>query len=147
MHRAHKWVAVDFGGPEALRRVDVEVHAPQPGQVAIEIRAAGMNPADAKHIAPGQDRKLLPLDLGYEVAGVVTEVGAGSEPSPVSVGDEPASGRETGTGEREQLAVAQLIPGQVRRDRTGRRDETPTSRAVPAAGPSGPELSPDTSSA
>ena len=87
MRKAHKWVAVDFGGPEALRRVDVEVHAPQPGQVAIEIRAAGMNPADAKHIAPGQDRKLLPLDLGYEVAGVVTEVGAGTEPSPVSVGD------------------------------------------------------------
>ena len=34
-----------------------------------------MNPADAKHIAPGQDRKLLPLSIGYEVAGVVTALG------------------------------------------------------------------------
>ena len=38
-----------------------------------------MNPADAKHIAPGQDRKLLPLPIGYEVAGVVTALGPGTE--------------------------------------------------------------------
>jgi len=38
-----------------------------------------MNPADAKHIAPGQDRALLPLSVGYEVAGVVTAFGPGTE--------------------------------------------------------------------
>jgi len=34
-----------------------------------------MNPADYKHIAPGQDRRLLPLSIGFEVAGIVTAIG------------------------------------------------------------------------
>jgi NADPH:quinone reductase len=91
MSKARKWVAVDFGGPDALRSIEVDVPAPQPGQVTLEVRAVGMNPADAKHIAPGQDRKLLPLDLGYEVAGIVTEVGgvpAVTGAGTVGVGDE-----------------------------------------------------------
>jgi NADPH:quinone reductase len=79
MVRARKWIAVDFGGPEALRHVEVEVPDPGPGQVTIDVRAVGMNPADAKHIAPGQDRKLLPLSIGYEVAGVVTALGPETE--------------------------------------------------------------------
>jgi NADPH:quinone reductase len=77
--RAQRWVAVAFGGPEALRRVEVDVPEPGHGQVTIEVRASGMNPADAKHIAPGQDPKLLPLPLGYEAAGVVTALGPGTE--------------------------------------------------------------------
>jgi NADPH:quinone reductase len=87
---ARKWVAVDFGGPEVLRNIEVDVPDPGPGQVTIDVRAAGMNPADAKHIAPGQDRSLLPLSLGYEVAGVVTASGPGTELAPGGgvVGDE-----------------------------------------------------------
>jgi NADPH:quinone reductase len=76
---ARKWVAVGFGGPEVLRNVEVDVPDPGPGQITIDVRAAGMNPADAKHIAPGQDRALLPLSLGYEVAGVVTAFGPDTE--------------------------------------------------------------------
>jgi NADPH:quinone reductase-like Zn-dependent oxidoreductase len=76
---ARKWIAVGFGGPEVLRNVEVDVPEPGPGQVTIDVRAAGMNPADAKHIAPGQDPKLLPLSVGYEVAGVVTAFGPGTE--------------------------------------------------------------------
>jgi NADPH:quinone reductase len=72
---ARKWVAVDFGGPEVLRDIEVDVPDPGRGQVTIGVRACGMNPADAKHIAPGQDPKLLPLSLGFEVAGVVTALG------------------------------------------------------------------------
>jgi NADPH:quinone reductase len=79
MTGARKWVAVDFGGPEVLRCIDVDVPDPGHGQVTIDVRAAGLNPADAKHIAPGQDPKLLPLSIGYEVAGVVTAVGPGTE--------------------------------------------------------------------
>jgi NADPH:quinone reductase-like Zn-dependent oxidoreductase len=79
MITARKWVAVDFGGPEVLRSIEVEVPDPGPGQVTIDVRAVGMNPADAKHIAPGQDRKLLPLSIGYEVAGVVTALGPDTE--------------------------------------------------------------------
>ena len=72
---ARRWVAVEFGGPEVLREVTESVPAPRHGEVTIEVRAAGMNPADAKHIAPGQDRKLLPLAIGYEVAGVIRAIG------------------------------------------------------------------------
>jgi NADPH:quinone reductase len=75
MTQASKWVAVDFGGPDVLRMVDTEVPDPGPGEVRIDVRACGMNPADAKHIAPGQDRKLLPLSIGFEVAGVVSALG------------------------------------------------------------------------
>jgi NADPH:quinone reductase len=85
--KARQWVAAQFGGPEALRCVETEVAAPGPGQVTIEVRAAGLNPADAKHIAPGQDPKLLPLELGYEVAGIVSVVGP-DVPGPVQQGDE-----------------------------------------------------------
>jgi NADPH2:quinone reductase len=79
MTPAHKWVAVEFGGPEVLRMVDVDVPDPGPGEIRIDVRAAGMNPADAKHIAPGQDPGLLPLSIGYEVAGIVSEIGPGTE--------------------------------------------------------------------
>jgi NADPH:quinone reductase len=79
MITARKWVAVGFGGPEVLRNIEAEVPDPGPGQVTIGVRACGMNPADAKHIGPGQDPTLLPLSLGYEVAGVVTALGPDTE--------------------------------------------------------------------
>ena len=79
MTTARRWVAVGFGGPEVLCNIEVEVPDPGPGEVTIDVRAAGMNPADAKHIAPGQDPKLLPLSIGYEVAGVVTALGPQTE--------------------------------------------------------------------
>ena len=79
MITARKWVAAGFGGPEVLRAIEVDVPEPGPGQVTIEVRAAGLNPADAKHIGPGQDARLLPLSIGYEVAGVVTALGPQAE--------------------------------------------------------------------
>jgi NADPH:quinone reductase len=75
MTQARRWVAVDFGGPEVLRCVDMDVPEPRSGEVTIAVRASGMNPADAKHMAAGKDRGLLPLAIGYEVAGVVTALG------------------------------------------------------------------------
>jgi NADPH:quinone reductase len=98
MTRARKWVAIEFGGPEVLRCTDVAVPDPGHGQVTIDVRASGMNPADAKHIAPGQDRKLLPLPIGYEVAGVVTALGPGTELASGggAVGDEVVASQITG---------------------------------------------------
>jgi NADPH:quinone reductase len=96
--QARKWVAVDFGGPEVLRSIDVDVPDPRAGQATIDVRAAGMNPADAKHIARGQDRGLLPLPLGYEVAGVVTALGPDTELASGggAVGDEVVASPVTG---------------------------------------------------
>ncbi|MEY7976845.1 NADP-dependent oxidoreductase, partial [Streptomyces pilosus] len=40
-------VVTSFGGPEAVRVVDVEVPEPEAGQVRIEVAAAALNPVDA----------------------------------------------------------------------------------------------------
>ncbi|GAB4082181.1 NADP-dependent oxidoreductase [Modestobacter muralis] len=72
---AQHWVATDFGGLDVLRLVDVDVPAPGPGEVTIAVTAAGVNPADAKHVARPGDRDQLPVPIGYEVAGRITAVG------------------------------------------------------------------------
>ena len=79
MTRARRWVARDFGGPEVLEEIAVVLPDPKPEEVTVEVRAAGMNPADYKHFAPGQDRSLLPLTIGYEVAGVIVALGADAD--------------------------------------------------------------------
>lgn len=86
---AHHWIATRSGGLDVFSFVQYDVPAPQHGEVTIAVRAAGMNPADAKHVARG-DAADFPRPVGYEVAGVVTAVGPGTEigSGPVSVGDE-----------------------------------------------------------
>src|SRR5580692_10555895 len=78
MTTGRQWIATDFGGPEVLQLRNVDVPSPGPGEVTIAVRAAGMNPADYKHFGPGQDRRLLPLTIGYEVAGALAAVGPGT---------------------------------------------------------------------
>ncbi|GAA4254426.1 quinone oxidoreductase family protein [Dactylosporangium darangshiense] len=77
---AVRWIAPRFGGPEVLTLVNTDVPPPGPGEVTIDVRAAGVNPADYKHIAAsrGTDRE-LPLPIGYEVAGVLSAIGPGTE--------------------------------------------------------------------
>ena len=86
---ALQWIATRPGGPDVLRLVEVEVPAPGPGEVTIEVRAAGVNPADLKHVAHGNPED-FPVRIGYEVAGVVTAVGEDTQigSGPVAVGDE-----------------------------------------------------------
>ncbi|HTX01331.1 MAG TPA: NADP-dependent oxidoreductase [Acidimicrobiales bacterium] len=83
-------MATDFGGPEVLKTRSVDLGPPGTGQVTIEVRAAGMNPADYKHIASGQDPSLLPLTLGYEVAGIVAALGPNTvlASGPGAIGEE-----------------------------------------------------------
>jgi NADPH:quinone reductase-like Zn-dependent oxidoreductase len=90
MTTAWQWIATDFGGPEVLQLRMVDVPSPGPGEVTITVRAAGMNPADYKHFGPGQDRRLLPLTVGYEAAGVLTALGPGASIATggAAVGDE-----------------------------------------------------------
>jgi NADPH:quinone reductase len=96
--KAQKWVAVEFGGPEALRKIDVDVPDATAGHVTVSVRGVGMNPADAKHIARGQDPRLLPLSIGFEVAGVVTALGPDTELASGggAVGDEVVVSQVTG---------------------------------------------------
>lgn len=69
-----------YGGPEVLTVAALpEPHA-GPGQVRIQVRAAGLNPIDWK-IRAGLMSQGAPLDgigrTGFEAAGVVDEVGEG----------------------------------------------------------------------
>ncbi|MFB6893828.1 NADP-dependent oxidoreductase [Kitasatospora sp. NPDC056327] len=69
---------VDFGGPENQEFLDRPVLEPGPGQLAIAVRAAGVNPVDWKVRRGflGRERA-LPAVMGSEAAGVVERVGPG----------------------------------------------------------------------
>jgi NADPH:quinone reductase len=69
-----RWIATAPGGPEVLTFEEYDVPEPGPGEVTIEVRAAGMNPADFKHVARGGPEE-FPKPIGYEVAGVITALG------------------------------------------------------------------------
>jgi len=105
------WVAPRFGGSEVLEYVDVEVPAPGPGEVTIDVRAAGMNPADTKHTRQG-DPSDLPIAVGYEVAGVLSAVGPDTEIASGggAVGDEVIAFRvEGGWAERITVPAADVF--------------------------------------
>jgi NADPH:quinone reductase len=74
-------VATAFGGPEVLSVIETPVGPPRPGEALIEVRAAGTNPVDYKQYRGpmGRDPARLPMRLGRELAGVVTEVADGTE--------------------------------------------------------------------
>ena len=71
-----------FGGPEVLELADLETPAPGPGQVAIQVAAATVNPIDlaTRAGAMTQAGLLAPqprIGLGWDVSGVVAAVGGG----------------------------------------------------------------------
>ena len=66
-----------LGGPEVLEYVDVERPQPQPTEVLVRVRAAGVNPVDWKTRANGAFLGKPPFTVGWDVAGTVEEVGRG----------------------------------------------------------------------
>ncbi|KAB1662581.1 NADP-dependent oxidoreductase [Pseudoclavibacter chungangensis] len=73
--QAKQWVATSFGGPEGIEFREHEVPAPGPGEVAIDVRAIGVNPIDVKILSRLDDPALLPFPLGNELSGVVAALG------------------------------------------------------------------------
>lgn len=79
-------LAHEFGGPDVLKYEEVADPAAGPGQVVVDIKAAGINPADtymrggAYAIVPP-----LPYTPGGDAAGVISAVGDGV--SDFAVGD------------------------------------------------------------
>jgi len=94
---AQYWIATRPGGLDGFVLEEYDVPRPQQGEVTIAVRAAGMNPADAKHVARG-DAADFPKAIGYEGAGVVSAVGSDTEiaSGPVAVGDEVLAYRIAG---------------------------------------------------
>ena len=70
--RVHK-----VGGPEALVYEDVDVPAPEPGEVRIRQRAVGLNFIDVYYRTGLYKAPGLPFIAGNEAAGEVLAVGAG----------------------------------------------------------------------
>ncbi|WP_408995292.1 NADP-dependent oxidoreductase [Streptomyces caniscabiei] len=66
-----------FGGPEVLREAELPRPVPGPGEILVRVRAAGVNPTDWKNRAFGLwHPEPLPV-LGWDVSGVVEQVGLG----------------------------------------------------------------------
>jgi NADPH:quinone reductase-like Zn-dependent oxidoreductase len=79
----------EYGDPDVLRIIDVPAPTAGQGQVRVAVRAAGVNPIDAKTVE-GLMRNVIALNLpagvGADVSGVVDQVGPGV--SEFAVGDE-----------------------------------------------------------
>jgi len=80
-------VATAYGGPEVLSLIDADPGEPGPGQLLIQVRAAGVNPSDWKSYtgAFGTDVAKLPIRLGQEASGTVLKVGP--DVDGIAVGD------------------------------------------------------------
>lgn len=66
-----------FGGPEVLEWQQVERPKPGISEVLIRVKAAGLNPTDYKHRQQERFLGQPPYTLGWDVAGIVEEVGLG----------------------------------------------------------------------
>ncbi|MCV7445535.1 NADP-dependent oxidoreductase [Mycobacterium paraense] len=78
-----------YGGRDVLYVADVDMPSPGPGEVVVEVRAAGINPGEAA-IRSGALHDMFPATFpsgeGSDLAGVVTAAGPGV--TEFSVGDE-----------------------------------------------------------
>ncbi len=103
-------VIAKHGGPEVLTVQERPDPAPGPGQVRIEVRAAGVNFADTlARVGLYPDAPKVPCVVGYEVAGTIAAVGDGVDAA--RVGERVMAGTAFG-GYAEQAVVpaADAIP-------------------------------------
>ena len=79
----------DYGGIDVLQVVDVDRPVPGPGQVLVRVKAAGINPGEAKirdGLLAERWPSTFPSGQGSDLAGVVAELGEGV--TGFAVGDE-----------------------------------------------------------
>jgi NADPH:quinone reductase-like Zn-dependent oxidoreductase len=96
-------VITRHGGFDVLTVQQHSEPSPGPGQVRIEVRAAGVNFADTlARVGLYPDAPKPPCVVGYEVAGVIAEVGKGVDPG--RVGERVMAGTNFG-GYAEQVVV------------------------------------------
>lgn len=96
-----------FGGPDVLELVDLPAPRPDPGQVRIAVRAAGVNPSDWKKRAGLMDEE-LPQTLGYEAAGIVDALGEGV--TDAAVGDRVFGFCTEGAAQAESAVLSYYAP-------------------------------------
>jgi NADPH2:quinone reductase len=102
-----------YGDRDVLYIADVDVPSPPPGEVVVEVRAAGINPGESS-IRKGLLAQVFPATFpsgeGSDLAGVVSSVGDGT--TEFAVGDEVMgwSWRRSSQAEYVSVPVTQLIP-------------------------------------
>ena len=93
-----------FGGIDNLVYGEVPTPALEPGTIRISVRAAGVSFANLLFIAgKHQNRPSLPFVPGTEVAGIVSEIAAGTK-TDLTVGDRVCAGLPSG-GFAEEVVV------------------------------------------
>jgi len=104
--------ATAYGGPEVLAVTDQAAGPLGPGEARVAVRAAGVNPIDWKAYSGqfGTDPAALPMRLGAEAAGTVTEVGPGTAgpAGPLRPGDDVIAYRAPGA-----YAAELVLPGRA----------------------------------
>ncbi|MDZ5619653.1 zinc-binding dehydrogenase [Nocardioides bizhenqiangii] len=104
-------VITKHGGPEVLQVLDrPDPAGPGPGEVAVDVRAAGVNFADTMaRVGFYPEAPKPPMVVGYEVAGVVSAVGDGVDA--VTVGERVLAGtRFGGYAERVVVGERDVVP-------------------------------------
>lgn len=66
-----------YGSPEVLGEIEIPRPVPGISEVLVAVRGAGINPTDWLNRARARTVDRLPLVLGWDVSGVVEEVGVG----------------------------------------------------------------------
>ena len=98
----------ETGGPEVLRWTELPDPSPGPGELLVELAAAGVNYIDTYHRS-GAYPMPLPFIPGSEGAGTVTALGP--DVSDVAVGDQVAWAGSPGSyAERVVVPAAQAVP-------------------------------------
>lgn len=97
-----------YGGPEEIELVEIPDPVPGPGEHLVELRAAGLNPADTKVRRGAVPIAPLPSGIGREFAGVIVESGPAA--TAFRVGDEVFGTGEWVIGERVVAPESLLAP-------------------------------------
>src|SRR5881409_315203 len=110
-----KRVVIDhFGGPEVLKVVEVDIPQPGPGEVRVRVLAAGVSFSDALlRTGTYLGGPKPPFTPGYELVGVVEELGPGC--SRLRVGDRVAALTVWGA-DAERVCVPETYAVEVRDD-------------------------------
>ncbi|KTS86357.1 alcohol dehydrogenase [Microbacterium testaceum] len=95
---ARRWTAPAPGPVDTWTFDEVDVSPPGPGEVTVRVHAAGVNPADAKHVARARPGATFPVPIGYELSGEVLAIGpdAIGGSGELAVGDEVVAFRVQG---------------------------------------------------
>ena len=98
----------DYGGIDVLKVADVPQPVPGPGQVLVQVKAAGINPGEAKirdGLLHSRWPAVFPSGQGSDLAGIVAETGPGV--AGISVGDEVIGFTDNRASQAEYALVEQ----------------------------------------